>query len=144
MLPTWIIEFVSAPSWPFNGSFVLVLVWNCFNLKARMLITNTTTSTASSTPATFNSAGGAVTDRVQHSREEDLAAIALEHEYEISFLSRFTLDQATTRLRRVWRGYNIRVDYLLLLAATTKIQRNYRAFGETRRNHITINILGTR
>ena len=49
--------------------------------------------------------------RLQHSREEDLAAIALEQEHGISFLSRFTLDQASTQLQRVWRGYNIRVDY---------------------------------
>ena len=82
--------------------------------------------------------------RLQRSRGEDLAAIALEQEHEISFLSRFTLDQASTQLQRVWRGYNIRVDYLLLLAATTKIQRNYRAFGGTRRNQISIGMLGTR
>ena len=82
--------------------------------------------------------------RLQHSREEDLAAIALEQEHGISFLSRFTLDQASTQLQRVWRGYNIRVDYLLLLAATTKIQRNYRAFEGTGRNQITINMVGTR
>jgi len=66
--------------------------------------------------------------RLQHSKEEDLAAIARAQEHQISLLSRFTLDQASTQLQRVWRGYNIRVDYLLLLAATTKIQRNYRTF----------------
>ena len=82
--------------------------------------------------------------RLQHSKEEDLAAIARAQEHQISLLSRFTLDQASTQLQRVWRGYNIRVDYLLLLAATTKIQRNYRTFWGTRRNQITIGMVGTR
>jgi len=46
--------------------------------------------------------------------------------------------QAATQIQSVWRGYNVRVDYLLLLVATTNIQRNYRELCATQRNSSSI------
>jgi len=61
-----------------------------------------------------------------------LAVTARKQKEEISMASKY--HQAATHIQCIWRGFNVRVDYLLLLAATTNIQRNYRVLCASQRN----------